>query len=168
MTDSLLARGLDQLAALLASVTPEDLDRPTPCSEWTVRDLNDHVVNSTAGMVTMAHGGQPDWANAAHHDEPEAALREQGDALRAALGTSDAQFPEGMAVAELAVHGYDLARSLGRDTADLDHEVAEAGLAFMRSSLTDDMRGGAFGPEQPAPEGADGYQRIAAFAGRPV
>jgi hypothetical protein len=30
------------------------------------------------------------------------------------------------------------------------------------------LRGEAFGPEQPAPEGADSYQRIAAFAGRTV
>jgi hypothetical protein len=38
----------------------------------------------------------------------------------------------------------------------------------MRSNLTADGRGPAFGPEQPAPAGADAYQRIAAFAGRRV
>jgi hypothetical protein len=73
-----------------------------------------------------------------------------------------------MAAAELAVHAYDLATALGRSTTDLDPEVAEAGYAFMSSSMTDDMRGDAFGPEQPAPPDADAYQRIAAFAGRPV
>ena len=59
-------------------------------------------------------------------------------------------------------------RPSGRPTADLDPEVAEVGLAFMTSSMTDDMRGDAFGPEQPAPADADAYQRIAAFAGRSV
>jgi hypothetical protein len=34
--------------------------------------------------------------------------------------------------------------------------------------MTGDMRGDAFAPEQPAPAGADAYQRIAAFAGRSV
>jgi hypothetical protein len=70
--------------------------------------------------------------------------------------------------AELAVHTWDLATAIGRPTADLDAEVAERGLAFMRASLTDDNRSPAFGPEEPAPESADPYQRIAAFAGRSV
>ncbi len=73
-----------------------------------------------------------------------------------------------MAAAELAVHAYDLATALSMATADLDPEIAETGFAFMSSSMTDDMRGNAFGPEQPAPADADAYQRIAAFAGRSV
>ena len=71
-----------------------------------------------------------------------------------------------MAAAELAVHTYDLATALGTATADLDPEVAEVGHAFMTSSMTVDMRGDAFGAEQPAPADADAYERIAAFAGR--
>jgi hypothetical protein len=38
----------------------------------------------------------------------------------------------------------------------------------MQANLTDDNRGPVFGPGQPAPDGADAYQRIAAFAGRSV
>ena len=167
MSTSIVARGLDQCVELLRGVTPDDLQRPTPCAEWTVADLSDHLVNSTAGMATMATGGQPDWANAAHHDDPAAALEAEGRALVEALTGSDT-FPTGMAAGELAVHAYDLATALGRDTADLDPEVAETGLAFMSASMKPEMRGDAFGPEQTAPDGADAYQRIAAFAGRTV
>ncbi|MGA7147544.1 MAG: hypothetical protein WBX17_03520, partial [Microbacterium sp.] len=81
---------------------------------------------------------------------------------------SDGAFPEGLAAAELAVHAYDLATGLGRSSADLDPEIAEAGWVFMSASMTPDKRGGAFGPEQPAPADADPYQRLAAFAGRTV
>jgi uncharacterized protein (TIGR03086 family) len=168
MATSTVNRGLDQLGALLSSVTPEDAKRPTPCSEWTVADLSDHIVNSVAGMATMARGGQPDWAASTHHDDPASALDEQGRALVEALEAGDGAFPEGMAAAELAVHTYDLTAALGGATADLDPEVAEVGHAFMASSMTDDKRGDAFGPEQPAPADADAYQRIAAFAGRSV
>ena len=168
MTASIVNRGLDQLGTLLNSVTPEDTERPTPCSQWTVADLSDHIVNSVAGMATMARGGQPDWADSTHHDDPMSALGEQGRALVEALQAGDSAFPEGMAAAELAVHTYDLATALGSSTADLDPEVAEVGHAFMTSSMTDDMRGDAFGPEQQAPTEADAYQRIAAFAGRSV
>jgi hypothetical protein len=38
----------------------------------------------------------------------------------------------------------------------------------MTASMTDDMRGAAFAPAQPAPDDADAYERIAAFAGRSV
>lgn len=167
MTTSIVVRGLDQCIDLLRAVRPDDLQRSTPCSDWTVADVSDHIVNSTAGMVTMARGGEPDWANAAHHDDPATVLESEGRALVDALATSDS-FPEGMAAAELAVHAYDLATAIGRDTRDLDPEVAETGLAFMSASMKPEMRGDAFGPEQPAPEGADAYQRIAAFAGRSV
>ena len=168
MTTSIVTRGLDQLGALLGAVTPDDVGRATPCSEWTVADLSDHIVNSVAGMATMARGGEPDWAASTHHDDPASALHREGRALVEALDASDGAFPEGMAAAELAVHAYDLTTALGRATADLDPEVAEAGHAFMTSSMTDDMRGDAFGPEQSAPADADAYERIAAFAGRSV
>lgn len=166
MPDSIVARGLAQLGALLGQVTPDDLERATPCSEWTVADLSDHVVNSVAGMATMARGGEPDWATAAHHDDPAGELDREGRALVEALDASGGAFPEGMAAAELAVHAYDLAVALGRPTAELDPEIAEIGSAFMTASMTDDMRGNAFGPQQPAPDGANPYERIAAFAGR--
>jgi hypothetical protein len=119
-------------------------------------------------MATMARGGQPDWAASTHHDDPASALRQEGSALVEALAAGDSEFPEGMAAAELAVHAYDLATALGKSTADLDPEVADVGHAFMTSSMTDDMRGDAFGPERSAPADADAYQRIAAFAGRSV
>ena len=169
MTQSILARGLDQLHGLLASVTPDDGGRETPCSDWTVADLSDHAVNSVTGMATMAQGGQPDWSSSPHHDDPATALRSAGDTLLEAAAASDGAFPDGLAAAELAVHAYDLASGLGRSTSDLDPEVAEAGYVFMTASMTDDSkRGDAFGPEQPAPDGADAYQRLAAFAGRRV
>ena len=129
MTTSVVARGIDQLGALLGAVTPEDVERATPCSDWTVADLSDHIVNSTAGMATMARGGEPDWAVSTHHDDPAAALQREGHSLVEALAASDSAFPEGMAAAELAVHTYDLATALGRATDDLDPEVARRAAA---------------------------------------
>ena len=58
--------------------------------------------------------------------------------------------------------------ALGRSTSDLDPAVALSGLEFMRVNLTDDSRGGAFGPEKTAPQDADTYSLLAAFAGRTV
>lgn len=168
MTTSIVTRGLDQLGDLLRSVTPDDVGRATPCTDWTVADLSDHIVNSVAGMATMARGGQPDWASSAHHDDPATALEREGRALVEALDSGNGTFPEGMAVAELAVHTYDLTAALGKRTTTLAPEIAETGHAFMTASMTSDMRGDAFGPEQRASDDADAYERIAAFAGRIV
>ena len=166
MTTSIVTRGLDQLGALLDAVTPDDVGRATPCSEWTVADLSDHIVNSTAGMAIMGEVASPTGP-----PPPITTTRPRRWTARPLAGRAldpVAPRPEGMAAAELAVHTYDLATALGMTTADLDPKVAEEGLAFMTSSMTDEIRGDAFGPEQPAPTDADAYQRIAAFAGRTV
>jgi uncharacterized protein (TIGR03086 family) len=167
---AVLRRALDQLAGLLDGVPVSALGEPTPCDPWTVGDLVDHVVAAPARFAQMARGEQVDWsATPSAGDEPAAAFRANADDL---LRTLDAAEPGGVPVdwqcAELAVHTWDLATALGRPTGDLDAEVAERGLAFMRASMTDDNRAPAFGPEQPVPDGADAYQRAAAFAGRPA
>ena len=66
------------------------------------------------------------------------------------------------------MHTWDLASALDRPTDDLDQDIAARGLEFLRAGLTDDNRAPAFGPARPAPDGADAYARIAAFAGRTV
>ena len=169
---AVLHRGLDQLAGLLDDVPSGALADPTPCPQWSVQDLVDHIVAAPSRFARMARGEEVDWsATPSAGREPAAQFRSHAeDLLRAvADGTAqDGSIPVDWQCAELAVHTWDLATALGRSTGDLDAEVAERGLAFMRASLTDDNRGPAFGPEQPAPEGADAYQRIAAFAGRSV
>ncbi len=169
MTDSVLARGLAQIDTLLEAVGPTDLGRPTPCSDWAVRDLADHLVFSVTAMAGMARGDQIDWsANVPHHEDPAAAFHLAADDLLEAVATAGDLFPEGMAAGELAVHAYDLATGLGRDVSDLDPVVAEVGHDFMSGALSDELRQGAFEPEQPAPAGAGPYERLAAFAGRTV
>ena len=168
MSSTLLASGLDQAVAIVESISADQRDLPTPCTNWNVGELTDHLVNSAAQMAVMAHGGQADWSSLAdHHDEPGPVLRRAADDIVAAF-EGGAEAPQGMIAAELAVHTWDLATALGRDSGELDPAVAEAGYAFMSESLTDERRGDAFGPEQPAPEGANAYERIAAFAGRSV
>lgn len=164
-----LDTGLDQLDGLIASVGPDDLDRPTPCTEWKVRDLLDHIVHSTAGLARAARGEQADWsAPVSHQDDPAAAFDAAAGDLRAALRDAGEDATADWQLAEIATHTWDLATALERPTDGLDPHVAERGYAFMSQAMTDDNRGSAFKPEQPAPEDADAYQRIAAFAGRDV
>jgi uncharacterized protein (TIGR03086 family) len=168
-----LRRGLDQLAGLLDDVPSRALGDPTPCPQWTVQDLVDHIVAAPSRFASMARGEAVDWsATPSAGPDPAARFRSEAeDLLRAVAedgGPGGGPVPIDWQCAELAVHTWDLATALGQPTADFDADVAERGLAFMRAGLTDDNRGPAFGPEQPAPDGADAYGRIAAFAGRSV
>ncbi len=168
MTSTFIANGLKQAVDLVESISPDQLDLPTPCASWNVRELTDHLVNSSAQMAVMARGEEADWSSLAdHHDEPAPVLKQAGDDIVAAFDAGS-EAPEGMIAAELSVHTWDLATALGRDTNELDPALAEAGYEFMSSSLTDDKRGDSFDPEQPAPKDANAYERIAAFAGRSV
>lgn len=169
MTSNLIASGLDQAVALVAGISDDQLELPTPCSDWNVRQLTDHLVNSSAQMAVMARGGEPDWTSLSdHHADPAPVLRQAADEIVAALESGESQAPAGMIASEVAVHTWDLATALGRDTDELDPALAETGYAFMSESLTPERRGDAFKPEQLAPEGANAYERIAAFAGRSV
>ena len=167
----LLQRGLGQASATIALVQPDDLDKPTPCTEWTVADLVDHLAAAPVQFAQMLRGEQPDFsAPTPHLGEDRTAVfdahvRELTSAWEA-LGDSEPPVGLDWQLAEISVHTADLAVALGRPTAELDGEVAERGLAFMRANLTTDNRRDAFAPETTAPDGADPYEQIAAFAGR--
>jgi uncharacterized protein (TIGR03086 family) len=167
---AVLRRALDQLAGLLDDVPSGRSSTPTPCEDWTLADLVDHVVATPERFARMTRGQQVDWSTTPQvGDDPAARFRAHAeDHLNALREAGGGAVPVDWQCAELAVHTWDLATALGRPTADLDQEVAERGLAFMRASLTDENRSPAFGPERPAPDGADAYQRVAAFAGRSV
>jgi uncharacterized protein (TIGR03086 family) len=168
-----LRRALDQLAGLLDGVPGGALSGRTSCEQWSVQDLVDHIVAAPSRFARMVRGEGIDWSapTPSADRDPAARFRSNADELLRAV--HDHAAPDGPVAldwqcAELAVHTWDLAAAIGRSTGDLDAGVAERGLAFMRANLTEANRSSAFGPEQPAPEGADPYQRVAAFAGRSV
>ena len=168
-----LSVALDQAGDVLARVHADQLTSPTPCAEWSVGDLVNHLVASLTNFVTLMRGEQPDWSAAPEGvtEGSAAVFRSRADDLRHRwhqVGDAETPVSADWQTAEFAVHTWDLATAIGCGTADLDPEVAERGLAFLRENLTPDNRGGAFGPEQPVEPGADPYERIAAFAGRSV
>ena len=115
---------------------PDDLDKPTPCDGWTVRDLGGHLA-ACAGAVPRrwARGEEVDWD--ATPDIPPDRWATQFRADAAALLAHWESQPEDQAgaadftTAELAVHAWDLAQAVdpGRE---LDPGVAERALAAMQ------------------------------------
>jgi uncharacterized protein (TIGR03083 family) len=164
-----LDAALDQFGALLETATQQDAATPTPCAEWDLAALVDHLLSDLGQFTVMAEGGQPDFAAAPPHvDRADwlAAFAEGRERLDAAWTHAEDGSPD-MQVCEFAVHTWDLARAVGR-TDVLDDALAEHALGFLQGMLTPERRGDSFGPEQSAPDGAPPYDRLAAFAGREV
>jgi uncharacterized protein (TIGR03086 family) len=185
MTQNPLAR-FDRAAALadgvIAAVKPDHLDNPSPCTEWSVRQVINHVVTGNLAFVSMmTDAARPDRSVDHLGDDPLAAFRDTTRALREAFSAEGAlqrmyptPFGEGpgtvlvhMRVMEMTIHSWDIAKGSGQST-DLDPELAESSLASMRAALPADRSGSPFGTEQAAPAGATIADRLAAFAGRIV
>ena len=164
-----LSRALDQARAALTTLDPADLDRPTHCGDWTVRDLVGHLVSSPGHFLQMARGEEVDWSAMPEVDEGEWTAQFRADADELLEHWSGRPADEvGMAdfqSAEIGIHTWDLLRATGH-TMPLDPEVAERGLAFLQKGLTDDNRGDAFGAPVDVGPDASPYERLVAFAGR--
>ena len=168
----ILGHALDQAGDVLDHVRADRLPLPTPCTDWDVAALADHLVEAPRRFLQMMRGQQPDWAAPPPHVEDGwgPRFREAGDDLIHAWHQrgEDVAPPPQMQIAEIATHTWDLATALGRPISTLDPEVAETSLAFLQQMLKPDLRGSAFAPEQVLPDGAGPYDRLAAFAGRTV
>ncbi|MGW4990861.1 TIGR03086 family metal-binding protein [Streptomyces mirabilis] len=182
----LYTRATEQIAALVATVRPEQLAGPTPCAEFDVRTLLSHIAGGTRRIAVVGEGGDgmavrpfldgvEDDRWSAAYDEVRTEVRKSwaDDARLDALVT----VPWGEAPGRIALSGYvmeavthtwDLSESLGRPLV-LDPELAEFALGIARRVLPDERRDNEelpFDSAVPAPEGADAYGRLAAYLGR--
>jgi uncharacterized protein (TIGR03086 family) len=180
-----LDSALRSTQAILTKVQLADLDTPTPCASWKVRELINHFVGTArwwAGVVTGdSDGTDADYAGgdfvAAYDESIRIALAafEADGALARTIRLPFGEFPgvvvRGMAALDQFTHGWDLARAIGYPT-DLDPDLAAQLLGQARMAITDSLRGpegeAPFGPVASAPAGAGPADQLAAFLGRPV
>ena len=153
---------------------------PSPCEEWTARDIVRHVVDTT-GMF-FGFIDQPPPVTPSVDDEPVAAWHAARDAVQAGLADpaiatagyeglfGPSTFEKGVGQflsADLVVHNWDLSRATGQDESLDPVEVAE--LMAAMGPLDDILRGpGAFGPKIDPPPGADDQTKLLCFLGRNV
>jgi uncharacterized protein (TIGR03086 family) len=172
-----------QAVRLVEAVRPDQLGGPTPCPQWTVRDLVNHMVTGNL-LIAAIVAGEPHPDRTVDHlgDDHVAAFRDSVTRLSETFaehdvlaGTYPSPMGEGpgsllvhMRVNELVVHGWDLAKATGQSTA-LDPELAEASLAsFRAATFLPRGEGKPFGVERPAPPDAHSADRLAAYLGRGV
>ena len=170
----LLARTYDVLRAPIALLDPSVLHRPTPCSEWNVQQVFDHLVGAIDMFAGAAGASAPHTAVdpaptarfGAATERSLAAWRsheDPGATLSLPFGDFPADFVMAMNQLDSLVHGWDLAAALGIPL-HVPAELVEAAQDTARMSVPP-SRGHAFGAEMAAPSD-DALERLVAFTGR--
>jgi len=171
---------LPLLNDMVASLDDAQLDAPTPCAEFAVRDVLGHMVGGATMFAAAFRGGSTP------EDPPEGdvvsafpeAMAELSAAVRSpgALDrTIHAPFGEvpGDAFARFValdglVHGWDIATASGLPYDPPANVVAEVD-AFARQAISQDMRDGdTFAAPVDPPAGASQLVQLVAFTGRRV
>lgn len=182
-----LAVILPTIIDLVDRIEADQLGHPTPCADFDVQGVLDHMIGLGSTFVP-AFLGEPVSDVAAHDDTPPtadgqvpaAAFRSVMTSLLAAVESPgamdrmiDAPFgtvPGSVFARFVAfdglIHGWDLATATGQAYSLPSDVVAEVS-AFAREALSADMRDGdTFAAEVPAPAGADELSALVAFSGR--
>jgi uncharacterized protein (TIGR03086 family) len=171
------------VAEALYGPLPADLSGPTPCDGFDLAGLVEHAVGTTGAMARLGAGlpleEENPWGGGSAEGDWGARLRENLDAIsegwsneerwqgsvQAGANEMPATMVGEMALVEVAVHGWDLARALHRELAVPD-DVATDILAAVEPTAELGRKMGAYGPVVEPPEGASPFERALAATGR--
>ena len=189
MTDTTLDLGPQTrvIARLVEGVGDEQLADATPCPDCAVRNMLGHLLGLSVafrdaarkdlGVTTDTNPGDvtPDIGPGWREELPKV-LDELADAWRdpaARTGMTRAggidlpgEVAAAVAVDELVIHGWDLARATGQDYVP-DPAALQASHDFLLAAAEDPSRGGGiFGPVVPVPADAPLLDRAVGLSGR--
>jgi uncharacterized protein (TIGR03086 family) len=185
-----LARALAATDALIVGVDDDQWSNPTPCPDWNVRDLVNHLVFGNQLFAGLMRGEPLPPIDELKRlrtidrlgDDPIKAYRDAGASMVAAfsepgalertyiapIGPAPGSVLLNVRITEALVHGWDIAQATGQP-ARLPDDLAEHVLAFSRWQLEDRLpRTGRFADAQSVVEGAPAIERLVAYLGRSV
>jgi uncharacterized protein (TIGR03086 family) len=157
---------------------------PTPCTEWDVRALMQHLVNEQLwvrplleGKTIAEVGDRFDGDNLGDDpikawDEAAADARAAAEALKDLEQTTHLSFGDFPAqeyldqmVFDLHIHGWDLRTGIGADTS-MDGELTSYLMPWAEVAMKAYQQVGATAAPPPIPEGASDQTKILALSGR--
>lgn len=184
----MLQRVVDTTTEMIGNTTNAQLANPTLCTEWTVKDLINHMVTgATMFAISAEQGSIPDaelgklmssdnvgtdpqsaWATAAKR--AMTAFEAPGvmeKIVKLPFGEMPAGVALNIAIFDVATHSVDLARATGQKVTDT--EMLSGALELAQQMMGPQLRQpGIFGDEQPCPDNAPVDDQLLAFAGRKI
>jgi uncharacterized protein (TIGR03086 family) len=180
----LLDQGLDFFTTIVTQLSGDDWERPTPCADWTARDLLGHLATSVRVGISIMQGRQPTWPDVARPGELvqgdpvefwRGTVVQARDVLRNADLARVVETPLGRTVADdlaipvidLYVHAWDLGAAVGI-AVEIPADVVDYAHAYIDPFPDDMIRGDnrAFGPQIRLPPSATPTERFIAWTGR--
>ena len=155
------------------AVAATKLDAATPCDDWDVRTLMNHMLDTQRYFVKAARGedatpplgSPPDTVS----DDPVADFQAaRSDVLTTFQepGVIEKTGPMlGIAFSDQLLHGWDLARATDQD-ATMPEPLPEAAYEMIHGRFTDEQREGTFKPEIAVAPGAIAQDKLLAYTGR--
>jgi uncharacterized protein (TIGR03086 family) len=164
----------------VVAVPVDGWDAPAPCEGWVARDVVDHLVTWIPGFFVGQFGLEaPEIPSAA--DDPVAAWWTFHDRVQSWLDDPDLlaqerDLPMGpmtfegafemIALSDVLIHTWDLARATGQDeTLDAD-EIARLAAGISPEAGAAMQASGHYGATVPVPPDADDQTKVLAFMGR--
>ena len=176
---TLYERASAHALALAEQIKPDQLADPTPCAEWAVQDLLDHLVGGTVylrGAIAGSMGEAPVGTTAEDFRAGrEALLRElvePGALERICVSPLGFEWSVAQATAgtfmDALVHSWDLATAISAPT-DLDPDLVDACVAmFLPDMPTHGRAAGLVGPAlDVAPDAPTQHRLLGAMGRRP-
>ncbi|WP_328991353.1 TIGR03086 family metal-binding protein [Kribbella sp. NBC_01245] len=185
----LMPAAAEMTTRVVAGVTPEQLDGPTPCPEYDVRTLVNHIGHWTGERAEKAARKQPQtpldpsydpieavggldkWSEL-YDDQARAAAEawtepsaSEGETGVSGEGKMPAGMIAGILFAEYLLHGWDLAVATGQPF-DPEPPLAEELLTQMNAFADMARAGGSFGPAVEVPPDAPPFHQALGLAGR--
>ncbi|MGD9701067.1 MAG: TIGR03086 family metal-binding protein [Acidimicrobiia bacterium] len=174
---ALFERATTHATSVMSAVSPSQLNDATPCTDWNVQQLIDHMVGG-ADYLQAALAGEPPPARTDRTvgnyrqglEQLRIGLRTPGGLERTCTSPLGFEWPVGHAVAgtfmDALIHTWDLATATGQD-ASLDPELVETCIAMFLPDMPERGRAsGLVGPAVHVPEDASPQDRLLAAMGR--
>lgn len=177
-------RAMDEFDRRVQAITPDQWDAPTPCEDWDVRALVNHLVYEQRWAAALLGGERIEEVGDRFDGDqlgadPKRAWTESAGRARAAwtqdgaldgtvtlsFGTVPVAVYAMQATTDLAVHAWDLARGIGADDR-IDPELAAALHAANADQAEAIAASGLFADPIDVPADADPQTRLLALLGR--
>jgi uncharacterized protein (TIGR03086 family) len=149
------------------------LDQDTPCDEWDVRSLLNHMLDTQRYFTGAARGEDasppsPVPPNLLGEDPVATFERSRSDLMRAFRepGAIEKTGPAlGIACADQLLHGWDLAKATGQD-AIMPEGLPAIAYYMIHGRFSDEQRQGVFKPEVKVASDASPQDKLLAYTGR--